>query len=29
MNEDERALFLDIKKSKSNDSFLGKFIGTT
>lgn len=29
MNEDEQALFLNITKSRSNDSFLGKLIGTT
>lgn len=29
MNESERALFLNIQKSRSNDSFLGKLIGTT
>ncbi len=29
MNLDEQALFLDIKKSRSNDSFLGKLIGTS
>jgi hypothetical protein len=28
MNEDQRALFLDIRKSRSNDSFLGPLIGT-
>jgi len=29
MNEDQQALFLNIRKSRSNDSFLGPLIGTT
>jgi hypothetical protein len=29
MNEDQQALFLNITKSRSNDSFLGQLVGTT